>query len=231
MKPLAEQELRHAVLAMLAKQAESSEARVVEELQIELGAARVDIAVISQQLQAFELKSDLDNFGRLHNQIHAYNRVFDRITIVTGPQYRQGALEVVPSWWGVIQAERLEDGAIRLIEVRAAQANQLQEPRSIASFLWREEASDAVRARLGVEPKSRAGRHELQALLAEGLVLDELKEVVTGRLRTRTGAGPTPKPSRPRTRGGDSSHLDASCLDFLLQAGVWRPCRSSRRRS
>src|SRR5690606_10827842 len=50
---------------------------LIEELGIENGAARVDLAVAGGLLEGFEIKSDLDTLDRLARQMHAYHRVFD----------------------------------------------------------------------------------------------------------------------------------------------------------
>src|SRR5258708_893703 len=104
--PITEAELRHCVHSALTARAEAQGARVFQELQIEHGAARVDLALVSDRLEAFELKSDLDTLGRLHNQIHAYNRFFDRITLVTGPVFSEVARSILPGWWGIATVHR-----------------------------------------------------------------------------------------------------------------------------
>ena len=169
----------------------ADDACLVEELSIEGGAARVDVAVIGSRLEAFEIKSDRDSFARLHNQIHAYNRTFDRITLVTGPAFAAAALEVMPSWWGVLAGARGDDGVPVFQCLRAARDNPRQEARSLAMFLWREEAAAALENRAGRPVAQRRTRSELQAALAQMLEVDELRAYVTRCLRQRAAVPTT----------------------------------------
>jgi hypothetical protein len=207
---ITEAELRGAVRRLLEGVVDGRDARIAEELQIEQGAARVDLAIIGDLLEAFELKSDLDNFGRLHNQIHAYNRVFDRITIVTGAQFSMAALTLMPSWWGVMQATRGPDESIEISVLRGATPNLTQEARSVAMFLWRNEAIEVLEAQTGERTPRRATRLQLHERLAEALSLSELRRTVTRQLLQREK---TTTATKPELRGG-SSHLDASCSGF-----------------
>ena len=208
--PITERELRDHLRACLVVAAQGLDCRVVEELSIEQGSARVDLAVIGDTLEAYEIKSDLDDFGRLHNQIHAYNRVFDRITIVTGPQYVPAALELMPSWWGVIEAHRQDDGSLEFVARREAVPNLAQDARSVAMFLWRDEAIEVLESQTGASTPKRATRTQLHSWLAQSLSLAQLRRSVTRRLLDRVGTTRL-RPSRP---DDGLSHLDASCSGF-----------------
>jgi hypothetical protein len=184
--------------------------RVFEEFSIEQGASRVDLAVVSDILEAFELKSDLDNFGRLHNQIHAYNRVFDKITIVTGTLFSAATLELVPPWWGVSVMSRQSNGSMKLEILRAPRTNAAQQPHSMAMFLWREEAARALEAETGKPIPARSTRSQLHDQLASKLNIAALRAEVVRSLLTRDEVT---KPSRSVPNGG-LLHPDASYLDF-----------------
>lgn len=186
---ITESELRQAVRAKLQAQAARTGARLFEELGIEAGEARVDLALVGTQLSAFELKSDLDSFARLHNQVHAYNRVFDRVTLVTGPSYSEVSLALMPSWWGVWSASRRADGSLALRVQRKPSANPVQQRLSLAMLLWRAECIETLTLHTGEAPPKRATRFELQEMLAQALSMRALREAVTGFLRARqTGA-------------------------------------------
>jgi hypothetical protein len=208
--PITEAELRAAVRSHLEVLGRGRGTRLSEELQIEHGAARVDLVVIGDTIEAFELKSDLDNFSRLHNQIHAYNRVFDRITIVTGAQFSAAALAHMPPWWGVMAATKEQDGAVAVSALRGAAPNPSQEPMSVAMLLWRNEAMEELEACTGEPAPKRATRLQLHERLTEALSLTQLRNSVARRLREREKSTATMK----RKRRDDSSHLDASCSGF-----------------
>lgn len=184
MARVTESQLREALRSYLATRAAKSVARIVEELGVERGAARIDFAVITDRLLGFEIKSDLDSFDRLSNQIHAYNRVFDEITLVSGPALAEDALRILPSWWGVMVAEWKVDG-IALNIVRTARKNPIQEPLSVAMLLWKTEAMDALAAQTGRNVPSRWVSAKVHAMLAEVLSLDSLRRLVVSKLNER----------------------------------------------
>lgn len=179
-----EKDIRDSLRMRLSAEALVSGARVFEELTLENGAARVDFAVVADRLHAFEIKSDLDNFSRLHNQIHAYNRVFDSITMVTTQVHLAAAIQILPSWWGVQCVQRMNCSTLEVHNVRAASVHDRQDARSLAMFLWREEALLALRnANRGAPP--RANRWELAEALASAFTLPRLREVVSQALLSR----------------------------------------------
>lgn len=147
---------------------------VVEELELCLNAARVDLAVVNGRIEGFEIKSDRDRLDRLARQAEVYSRVFDRITVVAGARHVANVLDATPHWWGAAAAEREQGGQVRLRTVRAATANPEQDPYSVAQLLWRDEALrilDELEALRGLRSKP------LQVLwqaLADVLTLEEL---------------------------------------------------------
>jgi hypothetical protein len=216
--PITESEQRTFVREHLSARACAPGARMFEELGIERGSARVDVALIDEGLEAFELKSDLDDFGRLHNQIHAYNRVFDRITLVTGATLSDAALEVMPRWWGIWAVRRLKNGNLSLNRVRDAADNPRQETRSLATLLWREEAAEVLLDETGESPSKRASRAQLCESIAKQVQLQSLRRQVTRRLISRQSpvraVSMSPIAPAASALDGDWSHHDASCLDF-----------------
>jgi len=184
MKPITEAELRQTVRERLEKRAARG-GRVQEELTIEQGGARADLALCGNLLEAYELKSDSDSFARLHNQIHAYNRVFDRITLVITEKHEAAALAIAPYWWGIWCAARLKSGNVIIDQRRRAQAHQHQDPYSLASLLWRDEAAALLNdAGLGPIP-SRTTRVQLYERLSVALGFERLREHVMDALAQR----------------------------------------------
>lgn len=57
--------------------------RIVNELGIDFGSSRVDVAVINGNIHGYEIKSDLDTLERLPRQMTYYNKLFQRMTIVS----------------------------------------------------------------------------------------------------------------------------------------------------
>lgn len=159
-------------------------ALVQEEFRIECGGARVDVAVIGAQLVGYEIKSDYDSFARFPNQIHAYNRIFDQINLVCGPTHTETAERVIPSWWGLWIAERDVNGVVILKQLRAAQDNPKQDPFSLASLLWRDEAAFVLSSEL-IKMPLRASSHQLWEEISKSLSIPRIKHVVTESLLKR----------------------------------------------
>src|SRR5437879_5511788 len=88
----------------------STHTRVVDELGLMHGACRADVAVVNGRLIGYEIKSNSDSLARLKNQVLAYNKIFDNVTIIVGKRHRQAVREFIPSWWGIIVSERGKRG-------------------------------------------------------------------------------------------------------------------------
>jgi hypothetical protein len=60
---------------------------IFEELGVQHGLSRIDLAVVNGELHGFEFKSDKDTLARLPEQAESYGRVFDRVTLVVGESH------------------------------------------------------------------------------------------------------------------------------------------------
>src|SRR5690606_8431363 len=96
--PCIRQLLRETELSHYLNDADS---KVVEELELPVAGARIDMAVINGSLHGFEIKSASDTLQRLPGQIEAYTKVFDYLSIVTEVKYENKILDFVPSWIGI----------------------------------------------------------------------------------------------------------------------------------
>jgi len=133
--------IRAALKTKLTKLYEADpEHRLIEELGINHGSVRADIAVVNGILECFEIKSDRDTLLRLPGQVKGYNAVFDKVTIVVGLTHIFEAMELIPDWWGISVAKQDSKGLVVFSEIREAQFNTAREGVSIARLLWREEA-------------------------------------------------------------------------------------------
>lgn len=114
--------------------------RIIEELGISHGTARVDLAVVNGIIHGYEFKSDLDTLHRLPEQMKIYNAVLDQVTLIVGKSHAYEAIKLVPDWWGIVIAKVTGDGTISFLNIRDAEANSNLEAIAIARLLWREEA-------------------------------------------------------------------------------------------
>lgn len=179
-------DIRHALRARINAQFEHDPSTmVVEELGLVFEDVRVDVAVVNGAFHGFEIKSERDTLTRLPHQAAAYNRVFDEMAIVTGPKLAERATAAVPSWWSVLAAVQTQDG-VCLIERRHGSPNPGVDPVAVAQLLWRDEALDLLRDRELGRGLTRKPRRELAEVLARELPLDELRDLVRHRLRSRS---------------------------------------------
>jgi len=159
-------------------------ALIVEELGVCRGTVRVDLAVISETLKGFEIKSDKDTLKRLPSQAAAYNRVFDTVTIVVGPRHLKGVTDKVPSWWGILLFDN-SDAQRGLQCFRPEDLNPDLDPLALAQLLWRDEVLGLLTAKgLGAGMKSKPRRYLWEAL-SKSCGLSDLREMVRSRLKAR----------------------------------------------
>lgn len=181
-----DRDVRTAVLKkVIADHVADPSTRVIEELGLEHGACRVDIAVVNGFLHGYELKSDSDTLSRLPLQIEAYSKVLDRATLIAGEKHINAALDLLPNWWGIKVATRGPRGAVHIETIRPVSNNPSASPVHIAQLLWRDEVA-AILEGLGVEKKAlRTNRAGLYSLLTTIVSLVELRQMVRERLKLR----------------------------------------------
>lgn len=163
----------------------SADDLLIEELGVEHGAARIDVAIVSNLLLGYEIKSDFDNLDRLARQMHVYHRVFDSLTIVTTESFVAQVTALLPRWWGIMVGERSSTGTVQLRSVRSSAHHPHQDPRSVASMLWRDDAHAFATEQLGSVKNARATRDALYDLLASEVPIERIRERVLMALRSR----------------------------------------------
>jgi hypothetical protein len=162
-----------------------SETVIFEELGVEHGFARIDLAVVNGELHGFELKSDRDTLTRLPEQAESYGRVFDRVTLVLGERHVRSAVGLVPDWWGIRIARTQESGRLHFSDLKHAMRNPSPDPASIVALLWREEAFKFLEE-LGIAQGMRSKcRREIYSKLVGQAERDVLCQKVRTCLRQR----------------------------------------------
>lgn len=161
-----------------------AETVIFEELGVQHGFSRIDLAVVNGELQGFELKSDKDTLARLPEQIESYGRVFDRVTLVVGERHLRRAADIVPDWWG-IRVARTESGKLQFSDFKHAMRNPSPDPACIVALLWREEALNCLEE-LGVAAGLRSKpRRDIYSILVKETNLDLLCHKVRMCLKQR----------------------------------------------
>lgn len=177
---------------------------VLDELGLEHGRSRADIAIINGHLIGYEIKSDDDSLHRLPRQIDAYNAIFDRATAVVGQCHLARVRELVPSWWGIVVVSKGQRDAVHFKTVRKAASNPSTDDFAVAQLLWRNEAEEEL-LRLGFSGRIlRQKRSVLYGELVDALDASELRKVVRERLRMRTDWR---RPAQPSPSDDSSIHI------------------------
>lgn len=159
---------------------------VLEELGLEHGACRVDIAVINGSIHGYELKSDSDTLARLPQQVEIYSRALDKATLVVGERHLGAAQVLLPNWWGIKVTCTGARGAVHVETERAAFLNPAVSPFHVAHLLWRNEAIEILETLQVPKKELRGSRAQLYALLARLLRPVELRAQVREALKRRT---------------------------------------------
>ncbi|QHZ53377.1 sce7726 family protein [Paenibacillus larvae] len=158
---------------------------ILDELSLCQGDGRIDIVLIDYLLQGYEIKSERDTLERLPRQIEVYNKVLDRITIVTAPCHMDEVIKIVPEWWGITKAEMDENGRMNLISYREALNNPDINAFSLAQLLWRDEAIEILKRRRLHKGLLSKPRNMLWSALSKRLNLQELRREVIHKLMIR----------------------------------------------
>lgn len=159
--------------------------KIINELGLCQGDARIDVAVVNGAMNGYEIKSESDTLERLPRQCEIYNKIFDTMTILTASKYVDGIKDIIPNWWGIMRAEKDADGIVFFLSIRKAKLNRKIDPYSLAQLLWREEALYILKEKglhKGILSKPR---EFLWKALSDNVPLIELKELVRQQLKSR----------------------------------------------
>jgi len=165
--------------------AQDKKVRIIEELGIQHGTARIDIAVINGIMHGYEIKSDRDTLERLPEQMNEFNAVFDKLTLIVGKCHLYKAIHIVPDWWGIMVAKVNIKSQVIFHAIREPEDNQEQVKISIARLLWREEALQILEERNKAKGVRSKPREFIYERLANVLDSDSLKEQVSTLLVSR----------------------------------------------
>lgn len=184
--------------------------RIIQELGLCQGDARIDVAVINGKLHGYEIKSQRDNLDRLPRQIEIYSKVFDKITLVVDQSHIDAATSMVPSWWGI---KRVFNGprSVQIQNERPALDNPTQDPYAICQLLWKEEATailDRYGLLRGIKGKPRS---VLWSVMVENVPLStinaEVRATLKARLDWRVGSSKKLRADSPRQKPKSPNYL------------------------
>ncbi len=169
---------------------------VIDELGLNHGKCRADIAVINGYLAGYEIKSNKDSLRRLEEQVKSYNAVFDKISIIVGDRYIDSIHNYIPKCWGIIISIRGQRGTINFVTNRKAQTNKNINPLAMARLLWRNEAAEILMQKQMPPKILRQPRALLYECLVDILNTSELRKNVRVYLKKRKNWRCPASPSR-----------------------------------
>lgn len=185
MPPVTELEIRSTVHAAVVRE-EQQNRLIVDEFVIgERG--RIDIAVISDCLVGYELKSDLDTLARLPRQMDVFGEVFDFCTLVTTSRHLTRARQILKRGWGLAVVDRTAENVLIYRQVRRAQQRKTGYKLPLAHLLWRDELVQALDTLGEVDGFRSATRDKLSEHLANVTEPDQLRTIVTSAITARQG--------------------------------------------
>jgi len=162
----------------LRRQHAQKDTLVIDELGLNHGKCRADIAVVNGQFVGYEIKSNNDSLRRLEEQVKSYNAVFDKVSIIVGDRYIKSIQNYIPEWWGVIVSIKGPRGAVNFNIVREAQTNKNIDPISIAQLLWRNEAAEILFQKKLPPKILRQPRAVLYKHLVNTIKISELRKFI-----------------------------------------------------
>ena len=161
-----------AVLINELNRANTCDYRVIEELAVCDGDARVDVAVANDRLCGYEIKSDADTLKRLALQQKSYDKTFDAISIVVGEKFKDDIEEYIPDYWGVYVVCK-DDSGCKIKMRRAAKENKNVEAESLLELLWKEELIKFLKD-AGVKGISGKNRRLLRQMAIDNFTLKDI---------------------------------------------------------
>lgn len=157
-----------------------NDTKIVEELNIPIGKARIDIAVLNGSFIGFEIKSASDSLARLNNQISAYEKVFDYVSVVTEEKYKFKLLETLPDWVGVLVC----DEGMDVYPARQSLLNTNIDAFHLAKLLWRVELLDFLKE-LNIQYKKTDRNWILCEKIASNIEARTVSDMVRAKLKLR----------------------------------------------
>ena len=157
--------------------------RIIEEMAVCDGDARVDVAVANGKLCGYEIKSDADTLERLALQQRCYDKTFDRMSIVVGEKFKDKIEEYIPNYWGIYIASEHSKGR-RIRKIRSAKINKNVEAASLLELLWKDEVASLLKL-AGIKGISGKNRRILRQIAIDNVPFKEIKKFTRETIKNR----------------------------------------------
>lgn len=186
-------------------------------LELRAGKSIVDVAVFNGTSTAYEIKTDLDDFSRLGQQLSCYEESFERVAVVTSPRLAPRVLAAVPKYVGVLALT--DRGSLSEMRAPTSGLERLSQV-GLFGLLRRQETLNILERTLGYEidvPPASLWRRTRDLFLS--LAIDAAHAHVVDELRTRGMRAATNATAMPRS-------LRAMAYEVPLNASEARRVRA-----
>jgi len=160
---------------------------VIDELGLQNGLIRADIAVLNGCMVGYEIKTQNDNLNRLPAQVSAYNDIFDKSYIIVATKHLAKALTILPEWWGVYVITGDENAGYAFENYRCASRNNRRNIISIARLLWKNEVSEILTDYSGKSIPKNRNKQQLYELVAEKYTPEQFGPIALAYIKQRSG--------------------------------------------
>ena len=181
-----DQDIRQAFHRKLQKQYHAKgDYLVIDELTLEHGLNRVDVAVFYNYIHGYEIKSSKDNLLRLQNQLLQYSKSLQKVTFVVAENHFKDVMILTPEWCGVILVIKGPRGGVSFRSMRRAKLNPNVDFFSLAHILWKSEAIDLLYQYDVTERLEHKTRKELYKQLNQVMSVQKLALEIKTKLLKR----------------------------------------------
>ncbi len=156
---LNEKDIKAAVIEKVRTRVEKENAVLINEMVIGDGDRRADLVIANGHMNAFEVKSDVDNLSRLSGQLESYLSRFDKLTLVVSSKYIDEALKTEDRI-GVWEAFE-KNGAVKIRVRRPGRLELVSNRQDICGFMLKSELVSFLRSNDVVMNFKEADRDEL----------------------------------------------------------------------
>lgn len=158
-----------------------NDSKVVEELDLLVAKARIDLAVINGSFHGYEIKSASDTLQRLPSQLLAYTYVFDYLTIITEEKYFQKIIDTTPDWIAVATCSKNNQE----IEIkRQGYRNTSTNGFHLAQLLWRDELLEVIKEQ-NLPCKKKYRNWVLCEAINANLDIETISQIVRKKIKAR----------------------------------------------
>jgi hypothetical protein len=157
---------------------------VVDEMCINNSSVRADVVAINDELHCFEIKSDVDTFKRLENQMNNYLEIFDKIYFITTEKHITKITGILPDCVGVYVIQK-KNRNISFEEFKKPFLNDKRNTFKVLNLLWNVELKHLIKS-LQIKGFTKMQNQELYEKILDLINEKELHFYIRSILKMRS---------------------------------------------